>query len=76
MAATMSKTTINFGVLTDDQITLLEGVTWNLEGYPGDDRRMRVVYPELRQCSRWFSREWESIAWDFIKPSLEWKPYR
>ena len=63
---------IRFGKLTDQNIAFLECVEWHLEAWPYDDDRLRVVYPGLKQRSRWFSRSWASIGWDFIKPSEYW----
>lgn len=65
------KETINFGKLTDQQTAFLETVPWHLEQWPGDDDRLRVVWPSLGQFGRWFSRHWPTVSWDFIRPSTD-----
>jgi hypothetical protein len=68
-ARTAPRSGINFGRLTDSQVGFLETVPWHLEGWFGDDSRLRVVYPSLGMTSRWFSREWPVIGWEFIRPA-------
>jgi hypothetical protein len=64
-----TRETIDFGKLTDQQTAFLECVEWHLEAFPGDVDRLRVVYPTIKAVSRWFSRNWKPITWDFIRPS-------
>jgi hypothetical protein len=61
---------INFGALTDSQIAFLESVPWHLESHPGDDEKLRTVFPSIHQAGRWFSARWPTVAWDFIRPSV------
>ncbi len=63
--------TIDFGKLTDPQIAFLESVGWHLEAHPGDEERLRTVFPSLGQAGRWFSARWPVIAWDYVRPSVD-----
>lgn len=63
---------ISFGKLTDSQIAFLETNKWHLEqlgcGAAGD-RTLRTVFPDLKMVGRWFSDNWDVVAWDFVKPT-------
>ena len=63
-----TKERINFGKLTDQQAAFLEVNEWYLEADIGDEDRIRVVYPKLLAVSKWFSRRWNPVKWEFIRP--------